>query len=347
MVGNIYITGEIGVNIELKDVIKQVQDQKEALEYNIYINSIGGYVDTGFDIYNYLVNLNKPITTIGTGFVASIATVIFLAGAKRKLTAGTQFMIHNPSGGIEGTAEQIENYNKGLKDAENNLIKFYSEKTGLEKDALIPLLRNETFLSNEEAISFGFTTETNETIKASFKINNNNKKNEMVLNQDDKNWFESLFSNFAKKFNKPKNVMLLDATGKEINFPSVEDGLNPQVGDAGEIDGQPVPDGTYEMPSLNNASVTFVGGVITEIVEVDNEIENLKKENEVLKQQNLELTSKVTETENKISEIENEFKNLKTQITGKFKFEVNKKEEQKAGIEISDRKKQILNKLKK
>lgn len=347
MVGNIYITGEIGVNIELKDVIKQVQDQKEALEYNIYINSIGGYVDTGFDIYNYLVNLNKPITTIGTGFVASIATVIFLAGAKRKLTAGTQFMIHNPSGGIEGTAEQIENYNKGLKDAENNLIKFYSEKTGLEKDALIPLLRNETFLSNEEAISFGFATETNETIKASFKINNNNKKNEMVLNQDDKNWFESLFSNFAKKFNKPKNVMLLDATGKEINFPSVEDGLNPQVGDAGEIDGQPVPDGTYEMPSLNNASVTFVGGVITEIVEVDNEIENLKKENEVLKQQNLELTSKVTETENKISEIENEFKNLKTQITGKFKFEVNKKEEQKAGIEISDRKKQILNKLKK
>lgn len=347
MVGNIYITGEIGVNIELKDVIKQVQDQKEALEYNIYINSIGGYVDNGFDIYNYLVNLNKPITTIGTGFVASIATVIFLAGAKRKLTAGTQFMIHNPSGGIEGTAEQIENYNKGLKDAENNLIKFYSEKTGLEKDALIPLLRNETFLSNEEAISFGFATETNETIKASFKINNNNKKNEMVLNQDDKNWFESLFSNFAKKFNKPKNVMLLDATGKEINFPSVEDGLNPQVGDAGEIDGQPVPDGTYEMPSLNNASVTFVGGVITEIVEVDNEIENLKKENEVLKQQNLELTSKVTETENKISEIENEFKNLKTQITGKFKFEVNKKEEQKAGIEISDRKKQLLNKLKK
>lgn len=347
MVGNIYITGEIGVNIELKDVIKQVQDQKEALEYNIYINSIGGYVDTGFDIYNYLVNLNKPITTIGTGFVASIATVIFLAGAKRKLTAGTQFMIHNPSGGIEGTAEQIENYNKGLKDAENNLIKFYSEKTGLEKDALITLLRNETFLSNEEAISFGFATETNETIKASFKINNNNKKNDMVLNQDDKNWFESLFSNFAKKFNKPKNVMLLDATGKEINFPSVEDGLNPQVGDAGEIDGQPVPDGTYEMPSLNNASVTFVGGVITEIVEVDNEIENLKKENEVLKQQNLELTSKVTETENKISEIENEFKNLKTQITGKFKFEVNKKEEQKAGIEISDRKKQLLNKLKK
>ena len=147
MIGNIYITGEIGVNIELKDVIKQVQDQKEALEYNVYINSIGGYVDTGFDIYNYLTNLNKPITTIGTGFVASIATVIFLAGNKRKLTAGTQFMIHNPSGGVEGTAEQIENYNKSLKDAENNLIKFYSEKTGLEKDALIPLLRNETFLN--------------------------------------------------------------------------------------------------------------------------------------------------------------------------------------------------------
>lgn len=331
MIGNIYINGEIGVAVDLKDVIKQVQDQKEASEYNVFINSIGGYVDTGFDIYNYLTNLNKPITTIGNGFVASIATVIFLAGSKRKLINGTQFMIHNPSGGIEGTSAQIENYNKELKDAENNLIKFYSEKTGLEKDALIPLLRNETFLDIDEALSFGFTTEKNlENIKASFKINNNKKNNEMLINQEDKKWFETLFSSFAKKINKTKNVMLLDATGKEINFPSLEEGLNPKIGDAGEVDGQPIPDGTYEMPSLNNASVTFVGGVITEIVEVETEMEmeNLKKENEALKQQNLELTSKVSETENKILEIENEFKNLKTQITGRFQLNITNTEKE-------------------
>lgn len=343
MIGNIYITGEIGVEVHLIDVIKQVQDQKEALEYNVFINSIGGYVDVGFDIYNYLEKLNKTITTIGSGYVCSIATVIFLAGTKRILKNGVQFMIHNPSGGVEGTAEQIANYNKELINVENNLIKFYSEKTSLPKEALIPLLRNESFLTIDEAFSLGFSNEKLiENIKASFKINNKKNDKKMNLNVEDKNWLENLFTNFSKRFLKSKAIMLIDANGTEINFPEVDEGTNPQVGDKGEINGVSVEDGTYVMPSLNNASITFVGGVITEIIE-ENKLEPLKKENESLRDQLTEMTEKYENTNKKLTDFEIEFKELKNKFTAKFNFQVKKEEI----IVVDERLEKLKNKFKK
>ena len=58
-------------------LFKQVKRQPEATRFDVYINSEGGLVDVGFDIYNYLRSLGLPITTIGSGMVASIATVNF------------------------------------------------------------------------------------------------------------------------------------------------------------------------------------------------------------------------------------------------------------------------------
>ena len=107
MIGKIYISGLIGTfgdekGVELIDVISQVKKQPQATSFEVYINSEGGVVDVGFDIYNFLKSLGLPITTIGNGMVASIATVIFMAGTKRVVTPNTDFMIHLPMGGIEG-----------------------------------------------------------------------------------------------------------------------------------------------------------------------------------------------------------------------------------------------------
>ena len=101
MTGNIYISGQIGSfdgtpGIELIDVVSQVKKQPKATAFNVHINSEGGLVDVGFDIYHYLKSLGKPITTIGSGIVASIATVIFMAGSKRLIRENTPFMIHLP-----------------------------------------------------------------------------------------------------------------------------------------------------------------------------------------------------------------------------------------------------------
>lgn len=76
MTGNIYISGQIGnfdgvKGVELLDVIAQVRNQPEATDFNVHINSEGGLVDVGFDIYHYLKSLGKPVTTIGSGIVAT------------------------------------------------------------------------------------------------------------------------------------------------------------------------------------------------------------------------------------------------------------------------------------
>ena len=93
MTGNIYISGQIGTfdgtpGTELIDIVSQVKSQPKATAFNVHINSEGGLVDVGFDIYNYLKSLGKPITTIGSGIVASIATVIFMAGTKWLMFSG-------------------------------------------------------------------------------------------------------------------------------------------------------------------------------------------------------------------------------------------------------------------
>jgi ATP-dependent protease ClpP protease subunit len=326
MEGKIYINGQIGANegevgVNLIDVIRQVQGQPLATSYTVYINSEGGYVDVGFDIYDYLKSLTVPVNTVGVGLVASIATVIFMAGESRKLSKGAQFMIHLPSGEVGGTAEEISNYSQMLKDVENKLIKFYKDQTGLTEEAIRPLLRQETWLNHSDALDMNFITEQEIEYSMVAKFNNLNTNTNMTA--EDKSWIEKKFEEFTALFNgKPKNIMLLDSTGKEITFPTVEEGQLPQVGDTATVDGQPVPDGEYVMPQLENAVVVFVGGAITEIKTEeggeDEEMAKLREENEALKTQLAEANAKAETATAKITTIETEFTNFKASIVAKF-----------------------------
>jgi ATP-dependent Clp protease protease subunit len=149
MTGNIYISGQIGTfdgvaGVELIDVIGQVKKQPQASAFNVHINSEGGLVDVGFDIYHYLKALGKPITTIGSGIVASIATVIFMAGNQRQVRENTPFMIHLPWGGSMGTANELEQFADQLRAIEKKMVGFYKKALNLQEQALLPLLKNET-----------------------------------------------------------------------------------------------------------------------------------------------------------------------------------------------------------
>ena len=125
-VGQINIVGSIGGwEVSLQNVMEQVKTAGAVDEYLVVINSGGGEVFEGYAIYNYLLSLNKPITTRGVGIVASIATVIFLAGKKRQLYNNTQFLIHNPWSMTEGDANEFIKKAEELKNIENNLIDFY------------------------------------------------------------------------------------------------------------------------------------------------------------------------------------------------------------------------------
>ena len=353
MVGKIYINGQIGANkdevgINLIDVIRQVQSQVLATSFDVHINSQGGYVDVGFEIYDYLKSLNKPITTIGIELVASIATVIFMAGDVRKMKAGTQFMIHLPSGYAEGTAEEIAWYSDELKTVEDNLVKFYTSKTTLTAEAIRPLLKVETWLNADDAFKLGFITETEIIYKAVAKYEKLNIKTEIQMTNEDKGWIEEQFTKFTALFGtKAKAIMLLDSTGVEVDFPKVADGATPAVGDEATVDGKPA-EGEYIMPQLDNTVIVCVAGIVTEITvaggEDDTEMEALKAENEALKLQLSEATATSETATAKIEEIATQFTNFKAQVTAKFE---DKKEPRKAIESGTSSAQERLNKLKK
>jgi ATP-dependent Clp protease, protease subunit len=364
MNGQIYINGQIGANagevgVNLIDIIKQVKGQPFATSFDVYINSEGGYVDVGFDIYDYLMSLKKSgviINTIGTGLVASIATVIFMSGDSRKLKSGTSFMIHLPSGDVQGTADEIASYSQMLKDTENKLVKFYMNETGLTDEAVRPLLKQETWLDSSSAFELNFITEHEMEFNAVAKFSNINTNINTTMTNEDKNWIESQFEKFTALFKgSPKNIVLLDSTGIEIEFPDVAEGATPAVGDMALVDGQPA-EGTFIMPQLSNASVTFVAGAITEIVEAgtnDEEMATLKSENESLKKQ-LEdaqanvttATAKAEEVETKLGTIETEFTNFKAQVKAKFDDDKDVRKDGKKDGEVKNIAKERLEKLK-
>lgn len=324
MEGNIYINGLIGsmpmeVGVELIDVIQQVKKQAGATSFKVHINSEGGVVDTGFDIYNYLRSLQVPIETIGSGLVASIATVIFMAGDKRTLKENTKFMIHLPMGGVDGTADEIEQYAKVVRESETKLLKFYSSATNLSNDALFPLLRNETWLNQEQSETLGFVTQTYEPVLAKAYFNLNTDKKMTNLTNEDKSWIEQKFDAILNKFSakKVQNIVLQDASGVELEFPEVAEGEEPAIDSAVLVAGEPA-NGEYIMP--DGSTYVCADGLLKEIKPMEEEVEDveaMRSELETLRKEKSELATALAESTSNVEAIKTEVLNLKKSITSK------------------------------
>jgi len=325
MEGNIFITGLIGSlpmekGVELIDIITQVKKQPQATSFTVHINSEGGVVDTGFDIYNYLRSLNVPVKTVGSGLVASIATVIFMAGDTRILREGTQFMIHLPMGGIDGTADQMEAYSKEIRVAEKKLIDFYKNAISTTDEAIRPLLVNETWLSNEQALNLGFATIENMPMAVAYFTNNLNTN--ITMTEADKTWIETLFAPIKALIKKPiVAITVTDANGVIIEFADLVEGDLPKVEDKATIDGQPA---EGEFLQTDGTTFVFTAGSLVEIKDAaaDSEedsadMQALKTENEALKAELATVTASFTALETSVT-------NLKKQITSKFEADSKK-----------------------
>ena len=260
-------------NSTFLNVVSQVEAYNEPAFLNFIIKSPGGYVEDGDEIYNYIESLKDrgiQVNTYAKEVCASIATKIFLAGEQRLLIGQPDFMIHNPFGSLEGDADEIESYYKSLRALENDLINFYADKTGTSKEAIKPLMKKETTLTNQEAIQLGFATGNyqNTELKAvayfkKYNLKNNQMSKDVLTKKEAESMFDKL-SNKIKAFldTKIKNKMVIDSTGAEIDFPDVEDDSTPAIGDAATVEGVAA-EGEYLMP--NGDAYVFNAGVLTEI----------------------------------------------------------------------------------
>lgn len=126
---------------------------------DVYINSYGGEVAEGLAIYNSLKRHKAEVTTYVDGFACSIASVIAMAGDKRKMFKSSLLMIHNAWTSCRGNATDMRKAADDLDKIMTASIEAYMSVVNIEEAELKELLDNETFLTADEALEKGFITE--------------------------------------------------------------------------------------------------------------------------------------------------------------------------------------------
>lgn len=127
----------------------------------IYINSPGGYVAAGLAIYDTMQYIRPDVHTICMGQAASMAAVLLAAGKKGKRSAlpHTRVMIHQPAGGSEGQASDIEIYAKEINRLKEKLVQILAEHTGQTPEKVKQDSDRNYFMSAEEAKEYGLIDE--------------------------------------------------------------------------------------------------------------------------------------------------------------------------------------------
>lgn len=124
---------------------------------NVHIDSYGGEVSEGFAIYNVLKNHPAKIRTYADGFVASAANYPFLAGDERIASDVSAFFLHQAMTGAWGYAEDLR---KAADEAEKMTeigVNAYAD-AGIDRDKVLELMKDETWLDGEEALALGLAT---------------------------------------------------------------------------------------------------------------------------------------------------------------------------------------------
>ena len=123
----------------------------------LYLNSPGGVVSSGLAIYDTMQYLKAPVHTICMGMAASMGSFLLAAGAKGKRSAlpHSRIMIHQPSGGAQGTAADIEIQAREILYLRAKLNSLYSHHTGRPIETIERDMDRDRFMSAEEAKEYG------------------------------------------------------------------------------------------------------------------------------------------------------------------------------------------------
>ena len=130
-------------------------------DISMYINSPGGIVTSGLAMYDTMEYIRPEISTVCIGQAASMGSLLLTAGAKGKRYSlpNSKIMIHQPSGGFQGQATDIEIHAKEILSTRSRLIEIYVEHTGQKLDKIEKAMERDNFMTPEEALSFGLIDE--------------------------------------------------------------------------------------------------------------------------------------------------------------------------------------------
>ncbi len=134
-----------------------LESENPSKDISFYINSPGGVVSAGLAIYDTMQYIRSPVSTVCIGQAASMGSLLLCAGAKDKRFAlpNSRVMVHQPSGGAQGQASDIEIQAKEILTLRKRLNEIYVQHTGQTLDEIEDKLERDTYMSAEEARDFG------------------------------------------------------------------------------------------------------------------------------------------------------------------------------------------------
>ena len=123
----------------------------------LYISSAGGHVESGDVVYDIIKFIKPAVRVVGTGWVASAATNIYLAAAKENRFAlpNTRFLVHQPSGGSRGRASDIKIQAEQIVKMRERINRLIAEETGQPYERVAKDTDRDYWMTVEEAIDYG------------------------------------------------------------------------------------------------------------------------------------------------------------------------------------------------
>ncbi|MDC1194422.1 ATP-dependent Clp protease proteolytic subunit [Pseudomonadota bacterium] len=130
-------------------------------DISMYINSPGGVVTSGLSIYDTMEYIKPDVSTVCIGQAASMGSLLLTAGAKNKryCLPNARIMTHQPSGGFQGQASDIEIHAKEIINLRSRLNQIYVKHSGKKLADIEALMDRDTFLSPEDALQKGLLDE--------------------------------------------------------------------------------------------------------------------------------------------------------------------------------------------
>jgi ATP-dependent Clp protease protease subunit len=140
-------------------------------EISMYINSPGGVVSSGLAIYDTMQYIKPEVSTLCIGQAASMGSLLLAAGAPKKRFSlpNSRVMVHQPSGGFQGQASDIERHAQEILSLRSRLNEIYAKHTGKDLKAIEKALDRDTFMTANDAMDFGIidkVVESREAISA-------------------------------------------------------------------------------------------------------------------------------------------------------------------------------------
>jgi ATP-dependent Clp protease protease subunit len=134
--------------------------QESEAPIHLLISSPGGHVESGDAVHDMIRFVRAPVTTIGTGWVASAGTHVFLAAPKQRRVClpNTRFMIHQPAGGAGGRASDIAIQAKEIIKTRERIARVIARETGHKLEKVLADMERDYWMSADEAVAYGIVS---------------------------------------------------------------------------------------------------------------------------------------------------------------------------------------------